>query len=332
MRKTVFLLMMMATVSAMAQKVVKHEQVTFPNKIPAGGYSGITWLGDNQYAVVSDKEKQDGFFRFYISLDSAGNITDVSRGQFVGNRNKGRDNEGIAFFPTSHTVFISGETDNQVREYTLDGKATGRKLALPAVFSKATSSYGLEALTYNATTHRFWTTTESTLSCDGKESSLRNRVGNKLRLQSFDDSLSPCEQYLYVMDAPSAKSGAKTYVMGVSALTALDDGRLLVLEREAHIPDVKIGAFVRCSIYSVMPTEEMAIKGKKINKAKALKKTLVTQWTTSVGLLSYDFANYEGMCLGPRLADGGQVIVLLSDSQYQYAGILQDWFRTIVIY
>ena len=332
MRKAILSILVMVTLSAVAQPVVVHEQVSFPEQIPAGGYSGITWLGDDQYAVVSDKESRDGFFRFTISLDETGDIINVIRQDFIGNNNRGRDNEGIAFFPVNHTVLISGESDNQIRELTLEGKATGRKLPLPSVFSKATSAYGLEALTYNGVTHRFWTTTESTLSCDGKEASLRNRIGNKLRLQSFDDNLSPCEQYLYVMDKPTAKSGAKTYVLGVSALTALDDGRLLVLEREAHIPDVKFGAFVRCSIYSVQPTKEMAIKGKKISKAKALKKTLITQWTTSIGLLSLDFANYEGMCLGPRLEDGGQVIVLLSDSQYQYAGILQDWFRTIVLY
>lgn len=324
-------MMLVAAVSAMSQTVV-HEQVSFSKKIPAGGYSGITWLGEDQYAVVSDKERTDGFFRFTISLDEKGEITDVVRQDFVGNDSRGRDNEGIAFFPSNHSLFISGEADNQVREYTLDGQATGRKLELPSVFSKATSEYGLEALTYNAVTHRFWTTTESTLSCDGKEASLRNRIGNKLRLQSFDDDLHPCGQYLYVMDKPTAKSGAKTYVLGVSALTALDDGRILVLEREAHIPDVKLGAFVRCSIYSVMPTDELAIKGKNLSKAKELKKTLVAQWTTAVGLLSIDFANYEGMCMGPQLEDGGQVIVLLSDSQYQYAGILQDWFRTIVVY
>ncbi len=325
-------LLMTVAASVSAQKVVLHEQVAFPEKIPAGGYSGITWLGDDRYAVVSDKEKHEGFFPFTITIDGKGQITDAVRHDFVGNASRGRDDEGIAFFQPEHSLFISGETDNQIREINMNGAYTGRKLALPAMFSKATSSYGFEALTYNVETHRFWTTTESTLPSDGKEASLRNRVGNKLRLQSFNDKLQPCDQFLYVMDAPSAKSGAQTYVLGVSALTALDDGRVLVLEREAHIPDVKIGAFVRCSIYSVLPTSDKAMKSNNISKAKALKKTLVTQWTTSVGLLSFSFANYEGMCAGPRLADGGQVIVLISDSQYQYAGMLQDWFRTLVIY
>ena len=43
------------------------------------------------------------------------------------------------------------------------------------------------------------------------------------------------------------------------------------------------------------------------------------------------WANYEGMCLGPQLENGDQVIVLVSDSQDGYAGVLKDWFKTIVI-
>lgn len=37
------------------------------------------------------------------------------------------------------------------------------------------------------------------------------------------------------------------------------------------------------------------------------------------------------MCLGPKLEDGSQVLILLSDSQNQYAGVLRDCFKTIVI-
>ena len=69
-----------------------------------------------------------------------------------------------------------------------------------------------------------------------------------------------------------------------------------------------------------------------IKNVKPLEKTLLTEWTTAIGLLEFSIANYEGMCLGPKLPDGGQVLLLLSDSQNQYAGILADWFRSVVIY
>ena len=62
-----------------------------------------------------------------------------------------------------------------------------------------------------------------------------------------------------------------------------------------------------------------------------MRKTLLTQWTTRLTFWGRSFANYEGMCLGPQLPDGSWVLILLSDSQDQYAGVLKDWFKTIVI-
>ena len=43
------------------------------------------------------------------------------------------------------------------------------------------------------------------------------------------------------------------------------------------------------------------------------------------------FANFEGLCAGPKLSDGRQVLLLVADSQNQYRGVFRDWFKTIVI-
>ena len=93
---------------AVAQEVVEHEQHAFPQDVPAGGYSGITWLGESKYAVVSDNG-DDGFFIFDIQLDSLGEITSVKNLGFYGNGDKNHDNEGIALFTPNNTLFISGE-------------------------------------------------------------------------------------------------------------------------------------------------------------------------------------------------------------------------------
>ena len=52
------------------QVVRANEQRHFPATVPAGNYSGITHYRDNQYLVVSDKSKTDGFFIFDIDIDS----------------------------------------------------------------------------------------------------------------------------------------------------------------------------------------------------------------------------------------------------------------------
>ena len=58
---------------------------------------------------------------------------------------------------------------------------------------------------------------------------------------------------------------------------------------------------------------------------------MLCEWTTRVTILNHSLANYEGMCLGPKLSDGSQVIIMVSDSQNREGGILRDWFRTVVI-
>ena len=93
---------------------------------------------------------------------------------------------------------------------------------------------------------------------------------------------------------------------------------LLVLEREAFIPEEKFGAWANCKLYHFSPDAEVP-------------KHLVHEWKTDISLFHQDFANYEGMCLGPRLADGSQVILLVADSQHRYMGVLSDWFKTLVV-
>ena len=139
--------------------------------------------------------------------------------------------------------------------------------------------------------------------------------------------------YAYQMDQPSTHKKADIYVMGVSELCLLPDGQLLVLEREAFIPKIKIGAFCKCKLYLINPlnSEEFSMKEKFSSDTPFLKKRLLTEWKTGLSLSKRSFANYEGMCLGPKLEDGSQVVILLSDSQDQYAGVLKDWFKTIVI-
>ena len=97
-----------------------------------------------------------------------------------------------------------------------------------------------------------------------------------------------------------------------------------MLEREAFVPRTKIGAFVACKLYVIDPRETTS-------PDRPLTKRLLTEWRTKLNLTARSWANYEGMCLGPRLPDGDQVIILVSDSQSRYAGVLKDWWKTLVI-
>ena len=278
----------------MAQKPQRFHKV-----LPPGNYSGITALGNNRYAVVSDKSEGDGFFVLRIEIDSIkGRILAMENEGFRSCGLPNRDIEGICFRPSTNTVFISGEQDNEVYEYTLDGKRTGQRLDMPKIFLEANHNYGLEALTYDARQHLFYTTSERPLKGD-----------SLLRIQTFNDNLKPGRFYLYRPDAPISRK----YFQGVSGLCALDDGRLLVLERQIRIPKLKIGASTIIRIYEITPSDEPFPE-----------KKLLREFRTRLTLTGRKFANYEGLC-----QPSSNLLLLVADSQNRYKGFLRDWFLLI---
>ena len=278
---------------------------------------------------------------------------------------KGFDHEAIVKVSDS-TLVIASEGYCRLKEYPiLPTSADAAKVDYQQNLweSRWASSdfypnYNFESLAFDSVRQYLWTIPESTLRKDGQPATPQNGLANQLRLMRLDwgkikenrnkedngkeDSSEQVSSkkdsrcmttYAYQMDQPSTYKKADIYVMGVSELCALPDGQLLVLEREAFIPKIKIGAFCKCKLYLVNPlnSEEFSMKKKFSSDTPFLKKRLLTEWKTSLSLSKRSFANYEGMCLGPKLEDGSQVVILLSDSQDQYAGVLKDWFKTIVI-
>ncbi len=330
MRYTLFLLIGWLLVQpAWSQEVTLNTQRHFPNNVPAGNYSGITWLGGTQYAVVNDKSPTAGFHLMTILTDSlTSELLEVRADTFLTSGQPNRDEEGICFVPQTNTIFTSGEADHDIIEYNMQGQLTGRRLAVPEIFRTAYPDYSLESLTYNAKTHRFWTTSEHTLRADGPQPDIHHKLPNRLRLQSFGDDLQPLEQYWYQSDSSLVDSEKGRDIIGVSAMAALDDGRLLVLEREARITPKKIGSFVHIKIYMVNPQQSSAGG---LQPDAPLQKHLLVEFRTKMNITARSFANYEGLCVGPTLADGRTLLVLVADSQNQYKGWLKDWFKTIVI-
>ena len=309
---------------ATAQQITLNKQHHFPKVVPAGNYSGITWLGDERYAIVNDKSATAGFYLMTIRSDSiTGDIIEVRADSFMTCGLPNRDEEGICYVPQTNTVFVSGEGDGQILEYSMDGQLTGRKLTIPEVFTTAYGNSGFEALTYNANTHRFWTTSENTLEADGEKPSIKKKIPNMLRLQSFGDDLQPAELYWYKTDSTAVKRKKGSSTLGVSGMVALDNGNVIILEREIRRTSKRIGSFVHVKLYLVNPSQQQP--------GELLQKQLLTEFRTRINVTRRSFANYEGICAGPKLEDGRLVLLLVADSQNQYKGWLKDWFKTIVI-
>ena len=284
----------------------------------------------------------------------------LNDGKFWQGQEKGFDHEAIVKVSDS-TLVIASEGYCRLKEYPIlhtsaDAAKVGYQQNLwesrwPS--SDFYPNYNFESLAFDSVRQYLWTIPESTLRKDGQPATPQNGLANQLRLMRFDwgkikenrkkeeysEQVSSKKDsrymtpYAYQMDQPSTHKKADIYVMGVSELCALPDGQLLVLEREAFIPKIKIGAFCKCKLYLINPlnSDGFSMEEKFSADTPFLKKRLLTEWKTGLSLSKRSFANYEGMCLGPKLEDGSQVVILLSDSQDQYAGVLKDWFKTIVI-
>lgn len=285
-------------------KVVRQR---FHHELPAGNYSGICSLGDNRFAVVDDKADEDGFYMFRIVIDEEkGRIKDIENEGYRSSGLPNRDMEGICYCPETQTLFISGEADNEVFEYRLDGQRTGRRLSLPPELKTASKNYGLEALTYDNLRHLFITTTEHPLKGD-----------TLLRILTFGDDLKPRQQYLYRPDMPKEHHP----IHGVSAMCALDDGRLLVMERQIRVPKMKLGARAVTRIYAVELPDEGDSVVSDLNVPRIVEKRLLKEIKTRLTLTSRRFANCEGIC-----EPNPGLLLIVADSQNRYRGVLRDWF------
>lgn len=313
--------------------------------IPAANYSGITPFGEGRYAVVSDKEKLDGFYEWQIDQDAqTGQVVHVSYIGFHGQmpldtNTEGislRDAEDIVYCPQRSSFFICGEGYQDIIEVDANGQRTDYELPVPDHLRTIYPNYGFEALAYDATQHIFYTTTENTLPADGILTSASNHGLARLRIQSFvakpaqaQDSVkmefTAGPEYIYPLDMPRVKHVGNSYAHGVVAMTALGEGRVAVLEREAYVSQSYLGSWVYNKIYIINTN---------VSDGSYLEKQFVAGWDTHLRAFDYGWANYEGMCLGQPLPDGRQTLLLVSDSQGGY-GIgpvhLNDYIRVIVL-
>ena len=286
-------------------------------EVASGQYSGITRIGEESYAVVHDKARGGGLYIFTLGFQEDGTIGPVHAFESDAGGPTGRDNEDVVYVPESNTLFIASEGDQCIREYDLSGRETGRQIAVPEQFKSIRSNAGFEALAY-ADGH-FWTTTEAPLPAE-----VHPRTHRIQRFRLI--GLKPCEQYIYEADEPTVPPAdaeqAQAYVYGISAMTALPDGSLLVLEREVYVPAgglfQMLAAFSLVKLYWVDPLSD---------QETILQKTLVTSFRTS----ALNLANYEGMCLGPVLPDGRQTLLMLADSQDGARGMVGEYIRVMAL-
>ncbi|MFV0495554.1 esterase-like activity of phytase family protein [Mycobacterium sp.] len=311
-----------------------------------GGLSGISYdAGRRIYYAISDDRSKIGPARFYdvrITLSDSGiESVDVvaahplldAGGHPFGSLDRRSvppvvppDPEGIAFDATRQRLYWSSEgerltdgdpvlADPSVGIAGLDGGYLGR-FDVPADLKMSTQRTGprrnkaLEGLTLTPGGAAVFAAMEGPGYNDGRKSNGADPV--LTRITRFDAATGAATaQYVYPMEPPGPGAGHN----GVPDLVALSDTGFLVLERSSAMPPViriyraDIGA--ASNILDMPSTQGAALKP--MRKSLAIDLSQVMAGSAD---LADPLDNVEGITLGPKLPDGRQSVVLVSDDNF----------------
>ncbi len=296
-----------------------------PGEAAPTGLSGMTRVDGDLYYAVSDR---DGLlFPMTVRVDRAtGAVTGCVFGVAVVLPGHGkRDMESVAWDGARRMVWIGDEWDGSIRAFDpVTGEYRG-EVSVPPVYGAFRFNRSFETLAIRANWLEMWTCNEEALcrkdavvklgpDVDDGPRATRSR-GSVVRLQKFDRSgpqadWRPAGQWAYVTDPIGGGDFLGKARSGVADACCLDDGTILVLEREMSLRKGSLLPSFRCHIYQAAfdgATDVSRIQS--LNGADyspVAKKRLFGQNT--------GFAMYEGLCLGPMLADGSRSILMISDS------------------
>ena len=284
------------------------------------GCGGITYAGNGQFYILQDHDSSNKSCVYPTTINinpSSGAISSCSWNTTTTFRpGTNGDSEGIAYDPGSGCVWISDEATPTIKEFLTSGMAqrTAPVPSLQQTYKRANKS--LESLTISGDGLTMWTANEEALTCDGEASQGDSSVRTIVRLVRFTRSTlqsawTASGQWAYRCD-PCRPSLISSYKQsGLSGLCALPDGSLLALERE-----VSTSTWGRCRIYRIPATE--FVPSKDVSGISSLANASYTRVGTEL-LLDFEGGGrkeiivYEGICLGPRLADGSLSVILVSD-------------------
>ena len=344
-RQTILVLLLVSVVAASAAAADVTVELLAQTALPGdlevdrtlvGGLSGLTYdPGCDLFYAISDDRGSLAPPRFYtlkIQIDGddaaatvlgATLLRDVDGAPFP----RGDiDPEAIALTEDG-TLYLASEgvphrgIDPLVGRFGLDGSLNGTS-DLPGHFLPdadgtrgVRDNLGFEGLAVSPDGSRLFVAAENALLQDGPAADLS--LGSPTRLLEIElSSGQPVAEYLYevgpVPDEPRPATAFRTN--GISEILAIDNHRLLVLERSFS---VGVGNTVRIYLVDLEGAANIrdidSLRDVDDPKPVPLSKTLVAD----IGELGVEPDNIEGMAFGPALADGRRLLVMISDNNFQ---------------
>ncbi len=301
-----------------------------------GGLSGLTYDPDcDLFYVISDDRGRLGPSRFYtmrVRLDGETPVVDVIGATLLrgadGNifERGDLDPEAVAFHRDG-SLFVASEgvphraIPPLVGRFSLDGRMLG-SLPLPEHYflddggnRGVRDNLGFEGVTSTPGGVRLVVAVENALLQDGPAADLNQGSPTRLLVIDLMTGRAVSEHLYQVGPVPDEPRPATAFsTNGISEILALDEQRLLVVERSFS---VGVGNRVRIFLVdlegaaNILGTESLSELGG--GSIEPLTKVLVAD----LGGLGIEPDNIEGMTLGPTLPDGRRMLVMVADNNFQ---------------
>jgi hypothetical protein len=308
-----------------------------------GGLSGLAYdKQNNKILAISDDRSAINDARFYeFDFKLTDKNFSVSPTEVVTLKNKeGKifkkgmgDFEGITFYNGDLLISSKGWINHEppippeLIQFTRLG-AYKNNIEIPEKFlplkgsenkSGVRDNLAFEGLTTTPDGKTVWMGTEEALNQDDHTST--PTYASTVRLIQYKE-LKPVKEVAYLLEkVPSIKiAGLTVGETGLSEILALDDNNFYSIER-SYMPLAKKNA-IRIFKNSINEkTTNIAkmdsIKGMNI---KTVEKELIANLEDFVPQMSNNFqklGNIEGICFGPKLANGNNTIILVGDNNFR---------------
>ncbi len=298
-----------------------------------GGLSSIEYY-NNEYYLVCDNT---GYPRFYkasitinndkidtISIDKLIQLKDT-KNQFLANTQPDLEalrvvsnskilisSEGSIRFNKNPSIFEVDHNGNYIKSYAvpnhflIGGNNTARNNGI------------FEGLCIDYQKQGFWVATEVPLKNDGEEPTIKSE-GAPVRITHYNPTTNKADyQFLYPLDKLSKDPKGKFGVNGITGLIQIAPKKFIIIERGYSSGYGNQGNTVRIYEANINDvTNSLNIDSIKEKKVQLASKKLLFDFESVRDLLTNNsIDNIEGITLGPKLKNGNQSLILVSDNNF----------------